>query len=155
MKGTTHLAVGYLAGVVFASHLQQSGTQATIIPIVAATAALLPDIDKPTSMLGRRIPLLSIPASLFGHRTLFHAPLLYLLAYLFLAIQFPNHLILITAATIGIATHLLLDMLNPSGIPLLFPFASKRFHIANLRSGGFADWLLSIVLMALLITTIF
>ena len=155
MKGTTHLTAGIIAGMMFTAATNQPESISATIIITTGILALVPDIDKPSSTIGRRIPLFSIPASLAGHRNLFHAPLLYIAIYTVLLIQFHTYTLWFTAGLIGVASHILLDMFNPAGIPLLYPFASKRFHIANIRSGGIIDWLVGISLFAIILAILF
>lgn len=109
-----------------------------------AVGGLLPDIDHPTSRIGRRAPIISkFINSVCGHRGFTHtilanmlfAYLLFLLAAfipdVLRGFYFPFALGLI----IGYFSHLLLDMLTRAGIPLFYPFSSKAFRFAKLRSG--------------------
>ena len=146
LTGRTHFLTGLCVGVLYAG---VSETSDSMIPIVIASAAgaLLPDVDNCTSVLGRKV----FPASLaiqatFHHRTLFHSPLLYGVLWALLSGLFPQYQYLLNAALIGIGSHLVLDMLNPKGIPLLYPIP-KRFHLANFKSGGLLDHLLQPVLL--------
>ena len=148
MKGATHLSAGIITGMIFTAATQQSeGLSATMIA-TCGIMALFPDIDKPSSTIGRRVPFFSIPASIAGHRTIFHAPTPYIALYLFLLFHFPSCFYWATAGLLGILSHLFLDMLNPAGIPLLFPFTTKRYRIAGFRSGGFADWVVGITMLS-------
>lgn len=45
-----------------------------------------------------------------------------------------------TGALLGYLSHLLLDSLNRAGIPLLYPFTKRKFHIACLKTGR-DDWI--------------
>lgn len=146
MKGPTHIAGGAVAGLLLASSQSLTLQQALPITATVMVASLIPDIDICTSKAGRMIPPASILIQLFiGHRTLFHSPLLYLAIYAAAISTYPGAATYIHAAAIGIISHLLLDMMNPAGVPLLWPIG-KRFHIASFRSGGLFDWLLCGVL---------
>lgn len=109
--------------------------------------SLLPDIDKSTSMIGRRIPILP---RLLKHRGVTHSLLLALAM-----------LPLNKGLTAGCLIHLVLDMMNPEGVPLLWPI-QHMCHVPVLsrfiRSGKFWDkllggalWTLDTVLIAALI----
>lgn len=128
MKGSTHMAAGCLAAV--------------LIPGITATAAagliigsVLPDIDSEKSLIGRQVPL--IPKML-PHRTITHGLLFMILLGM-----------LYSPLGAGVGIHLFLDMFNPDGVKLFYPF-KKRFHIPVVyrfvKSGGKADsaigWLL-------------
>lgn len=122
MKGTTHLA----AGVATSLLLADSGVGAAVGIIVGA---VLPDIDSPESLVGRHIPV--IPR-LIPHRTLTHSLLLVLAGY-----------VVSPYLALGLGIHLLLDMMNPKGVPLLWPMG-MRFRIPIIhkiaKEGGAADW---------------
>lgn len=45
-----------------------------------------------------------------------------------------------TGTLLGYLSHLLLDSLNRAGIPLLYPFTKRKFHIACLKTGR-DDWI--------------
>ena len=104
--------------------------------MAAAIGGLLPDLDHPESVLGRRLPLISIPlARVFGHRGMTHS----LLAVVFIVMG------LVAATTIyqlgivgwlippllvGYLSHILGDSMTPSGVPLFWPH--KRTYSFNL-----------------------
>ena len=46
------------------------------------------------------------------------------------------------AVAVGVAAHLLGDMLTREGVPLLWPVATRRFRIASLSTGGTVEQLL-------------
>jgi len=148
MKGLTHIAGAAAAGLTYATAAHLSIPNAIIVTAGSMVATLIPDIDICTSKLGRRIAPASLAIQIFiGHRTMFHAPLLYLVTLWFLAVRFPSFHLLIVAGAIGTASHLFLDLLNPTGIPLLWPLP-KRFRLASIRSGGILDWVTGSVLTA-------
>lgn len=98
--GITHVAAGLVAAVL----LNQSNP-AVVVGIVAGS--LLPDVDSPTSTIGRVIPV--IP-HLIKHRTITHSIWLALLAGL---LWWP--------LGVGIALHILLDCLTTEGVPIFWP----------------------------------
>ncbi|AGJ61241.1 Inner membrane protein ydjM [Candidatus Moranella endobia PCVAL] len=85
---------------------------------------LLPDIDHPKSLLGQRLAWLSTPiARLCGHRGFTHS-LLASIASIILFTLPPQRFIPIDALhamIIGYLSHILADMLTPTGVPLLWP----------------------------------
>lgn len=110
--------------------------QHLLIFALSIAGGLFPDIDLQTSTVGKNVKHLSrLINKLFGHRNLFHAPILYIAIHIALIIYFPDYTTYVTAWSVGVASHLFLDMLNPMGIPLFYPF-SKRFRIARIRTSG-------------------
>lgn len=48
---------------------------------------------------------------------------------------------------VGDMTHVLFDMLNTQGLPLLFPIPkAKRFRLARIRTGGLVEKVIFVVL---------
>lgn len=90
--------------------------------LIALFAALLPDIDTDSSKLGKRAKIFSM---FFQHRGFFHSlTALLLFSFIFFyAFKEFNYTI---AFVIGYGSHLLLDMLNISGIALFYPLSSYR-----------------------------
>lgn len=128
MKGSTHLA----AGLVTALALQAEPSLA--ITVGVAVGSLLPDIDSKESLVGRYIPV--IPTVL-KHRTITHT--LWLVAAL---------AIICPPIAVGVATHLLLDVLNPEGLQPLWPAKWKvRIPVLSklLPSGGLIDRLIGAI----------
>lgn len=113
----------------------------------AVVGSLFPDIDLHGSKMGHKAGAASwVIQFVFGHRTLFHSPLLMLIIYLGMAIFFPEYQTYTVFFLIGMGSHLLLDMCNKKGIPLLYPFP-KRFHIASVRTRSAAEAVFAAVLL--------
>lgn len=130
MTGEGHLTFS-IACIIFAqkfgltSELAQ-GDWWHMIP-AALIASLLPDIDHPRSIIGRRLKWISLPISkTFGHRGCTHSLLIVISGFfLFKSNFFSNFFFppdVMQSMLIGYANHLLADMLTPYGIPLLWPF---------------------------------
>lgn len=140
MRGHTHLIVSGTIGYLLFPEIGLIGAGA------AAMGGLLPDLDHPGSMLGRRAPIFSALAD--HHRGWFHT-LVGAAAFTLVAA------VINPAAAIGVATgylsHLALDTLNPSGIMWLWPIRRERIHILNIRSGSFGDVLISCLCVLYLI----
>lgn len=147
MRGLTHMAGGVVGGLILSSACSAPPVQAAVITGCSAAAALIPDIDICTSKLGSKAAPASFLIQLFiGHRTVFHSPLLYCILFGSLAYFFPEKFLFILAGVTGTATHLILDMANPAGIPLFWPIP-KTYRFACAKSGGFVDWLTGVILI--------
>lgn len=146
MMGPTHMAAGILAG--YALTNTDTPQIQLLTCAVAAIGSLLPDIDLATSKISKvcRPAALAIQL-LFGHRGVFHSPLLWAALTGLGYAAFPQYASLILAAACGIGTHLLLDMLNAKGIPLLWPI-TKHISLAKFRTYGLTDFLLFGILTA-------
>lgn len=122
MLSKTHAAAGFAAGFV------ASGGD-PVSSLAAALASLLPDVESPGSFLGRRLPVVSRAANLaFGHRQALHS---LLAAAGACAASFavartsglPGDLS--AAVLAGYASHLVLDSLNPAGVPWFWPLKAR------------------------------
>lgn len=143
--------------LIYQESIGETGTYIAIgLAIVGGSmGGLLPDIDHPTSKIGKRIPPISkLINVLFGHRGFTHSILaIILFAYFlfFITSIIPDVLLgfyipFALGLIVGYASHLVLDMTTVSGIPLLYPVVNKSYRIAKLRSGR-DDFLISIILM--------
>ena len=143
MNGQTHKLGGLCTGIVTSSLLVQdlsSSKQILLAGILISGSligSLIPDIDHRQSQIGKKMKITSfIVNKLCGHRKLTHAPLLYIVLFtifLFPAILSGNFNTLyfnfILGILLGIASHLFLDSLTVSGIPLLYPFKKEKYHL--------------------------
>lgn len=134
MKGSTHLASGVLAAAVCTTLNVQEGSELALAAGIII-GSVLPDIDKSSSLIGRHVPIIPI---LLKHRGISHS---LLFAALFLPFA--------PAVTAGCIIHLVLDMMNPAGVNLLWPWGKKfRLPIRG-KSGGWMDRLMGSVMWAL------
>ncbi len=117
----------------------------------SAVGALLPDLDSPHSFLGRRAGLAGNMLRLFvEHRGIMHSGIAAAIVTL-TALTAPDaerHILLAVAA--GYVSHITLDALTMSGVPLLWP-SRRRFRLLALRSGGMVDQMLAIALILCLV----
>lgn len=168
MMGRTHAAVGMASCLLAldAGAVAHGGILADASLVLAgAVGALLPDLDHPKSTAGSMLPFVSVPLSAaFGHRGATHSLLatgLCLALGLAAAQAVPSvHSLPVLALglAIGWLSHLAADMLNPAGVPLLWPHP-RRFRLPPLSPpGGLLDSLLfwasaacSVVLIARLL----
>ncbi|AFI90224.1 metal-dependent hydrolase [Pectobacterium parmentieri] len=131
------VACAILAKKVELSPALATGDWWHIIPGALLTA-LLPDIDHPKSVLGQRLKWLSTPiARLFGHRGFTHSLLAIATGIFFIQTRLPPSWPIPTdayhAMIVGYLSHILADMLTPSGVPLLWP-CRWRFRLPILNS---------------------
>ncbi|MXP66217.1 metal-dependent hydrolase [Pantoea sp. Nvir] len=109
-----------------------------LIPATLLTC-LLPDIDHPKSLLGRRVKWLSYSvAHTFGHRGFTHSLLAVAFVLCLFQINVNNKgwLLLPTdvlqSLTLGYTSHIAADILTPAGVPLLWP-CRWRFRLPVLN----------------------
>ncbi|MBH7168784.1 metal-dependent hydrolase, partial [Clostridioides difficile] len=128
-----------------------------IIILGSIAGSLFPDIDHPNSSLGSKCKLLSsLLNSRFGHRGFIHSPILLIasMLVLFLLINKVNinyqiyYISLIVGIFIGWISHLLLDFITVSGIPIFYPISNKKFRIFKLKTSKH-DLLVSIICLAI------
>lgn len=135
------VACAILAKKVELSPALATGDWWHIIPGALLTA-LLPDIDHPKSVLGQRLKWLSSPiARLFGHRGFTHSLLAIAAGIFFIQTHLPPDWPIPTdayhAMIVGYLSHILADMLTPSGVPLLWPCRWRfRLPILNSQKGN-------------------
>ncbi len=143
MQSTTHMAGGASAAAAYLLFAHPATIQAPPLILTAlgigAIGGLVPDIDHPKSKISQILrPINVFVSRLFSHRGLFHAPFFYLALWSLMVWKFhnPAYLLWTNLFFMGIASHLVLDSLNPSGIPLFIPFEAKHHHIAKIKTGS-------------------
>jgi len=131
------------------------------IIIIVIAASLLPDIDHPSSMMGRAIK----PVSLIIHETVGHRSLTHSIAAIAgftivvstIVFKYDLKIIYIYACVLGYSSHILADMLNPTGVELLYP-NKKRYsilHKRGIRVGSPGETILSLLLLGGIIFSVF
>lgn len=141
MNGNCHLAVGTCVGTALALNLdkvntllpsiENSPSQFVLLILGGMVGGLFADIDNPKSHIGQ----LTTPISnfigglgfMFGksgsnHRGVFHDIGLFTLLAIFCYFYCPS----LIGFMLGYLTHLLLDALNPSGVPI---FLISKIHL--------------------------
>lgn len=139
-----------MAGLLVAKLFGADDSTQFFTATVGGLVALLPDIDSPDSFIGHITgPVAWALNGLFGHRHLTHSLLAVFLV--FLAGKWLFHLSTpyLAAVVAGYASHLVLDALNPQGVPLFYPHP-KRFSIPLVATGTVPDRLLGLGLFVLL-----
>ena len=100
-------------------------------------ASLLPDIDHKGSTLGQKMkPVSAVVGVVAGHRNFFHWFLPYLVLAVILHFTAPQADKITFAVLLGVLSHLFLDALNPSGVPLL---PGHRIHLLRIHTGTGVD----------------
>jgi endonuclease YncB( thermonuclease family)/membrane-bound metal-dependent hydrolase YbcI (DUF457 family) len=120
------------------------------IPVILLTAlfGLLPDIDSHTSTLGHIFPFASQPIeSRFGHRTITHSFLAVIIIGLLTYLLYQSHWVWLTAAYFS---HILIDMIFGSGVPLLWPYPTN-FYFFQFKSKTPAEGIFTIFATACLV----
>ncbi|WP_028401073.1 metal-dependent hydrolase [Ectobacillus panaciterrae] len=147
MRGHTHLLAGAALALATSkyTHIEANTIWFTS---AAAFGALLPDIDHPKSTLGRIIkPISWALHSIFGHRTITHSLLFLFIVTSLLWTVFPNYPFVVMGICIGVISHLMLDALTVSGIPLLYPLKTKIRFPFYTRTGSFTELVLFVLLV--------
>jgi len=120
MRTPTHVSFGVLfilgIGLLVGISINWS------IAIFAIIGALLPDIDTPQSILGRFLrPMSAYIERKFGHRQATHSLLAVLILGLITIPLICVNLFCWIALFSGYLSHLLIDSVNKSGVPLFYP----------------------------------
>lgn len=85
MRGTTHKIGGISAGLITLSLVGNFSIETVLVATTAGiVGSLIPDIDEPNSIVGKKVKPLSRPVkAIFGHRGIVHTPIFLLgLTYL-------------------------------------------------------------------------
>ena len=149
MKGVTHLGAGALCGIALSAYASLMPETAVVTTVCAMIGSVAPDLDSETSIVGRVFfPVSWLASQIFGHRTFFHALLPWASIMGILWLIFPQYPYYLAAASAGLASHLALDLLNHTGVPLFWPIKAK-ISLGLCRSGGAIDKLLGRIFPAL------
>ena len=145
MRGSTHLLVATIFALFFIPFF--SFAKYVVFFTLFLFAALLPDIDHPGSMLGKKLwPLSGIISLFFGHRGLFHSIFVPVL-FLFLGWYF-QVLWMGIALACGYMSHLLADSFTVSGVK---PFGVGPRVRGFIRTGGLLEFVLFMLLLLFLL----
>lgn len=165
MNYRAHKIGGTCSGIVasallFADNPTVTTFFSTILIILGANlGSIMPDIDKPTSKIGRKAFIKPISIYIhkkFGHRTITHSVLasligLYILiksSYMFRDVFFYLYSNFVIGFSVGYMSHLLLDSLTTQGIPIFYPVDKTRYKFCNFKTRKHED-----IVSALCLTT--
>ena len=151
LLGRTHLLFSVILGLFYIDYFGFEGSK-ILFYLTLAVGSLLPDIDHPKSILGRKIwPVSSIINFLFGHRSIMHSLFFIFAVCLLVYFLWPLYFI---PAFIGLLSHLFLDVLSKEGLNLLYPL--RIFYVKGfIKVGGLAENLFFLCLIILTILKIF
>jgi inner membrane protein len=145
MNAGSHVVVGAAAWCWLAPHLGLPLAAPQSLAL-AVGGALLPDIDHPQSLVGRRVGIVSRPlAALVGHRGVTHSLLAIAAGILALRWHGVSQAIVLPLA-VGYLSHLAADLLTPAGLRLAWPLP-HRTAIPLCRTGSLMEPLIVIGLL--------
>jgi len=135
MLGKTHIINSLAitsAPLVFIDELSLT-VNYIIFMIFVAIGSIIPDIDEPNSILGRKFIVSSTTINIFlGHRTITHNLLLFSITLVLLLIYLKEYWFLI-ALNIGILFHILQDSMTYQGIKNgIFPLQKFNYNFVLL-----------------------
>ncbi len=146
MTGKTHAICGTCAcacvalanakGIQFGNY--------TLIPWLSIVAApmgsYMPDIDLHRSKMGYKHKIIS---KLLTHRGFTHTltiPVLLAVAqYFFMSLPLVLIPELLFGFNIGWVAHIIADMFNKKGVPVLWPLTNKHFHVASVLTSSWQE----------------
>lgn len=166
MTGKTHT----LGGITLAAGLSLTGLCApdTIADTVlwfgyltaAGAGALLPDIDHRQSRVSHKHKMIAFLVNLFlGHRGFTHSLLSLILAsfvglLLMQLLPYPTTLYIVFGFLLGYASHIILDCLNPAGVPLFYPVKKDKISVCEIRTGGIVEMVFFLLLVIVFVIVI-
>ncbi len=123
MMGRTHMAIGFLAGLLALPFVDLNPL--IFLPLVVF-ASLLPDVDHENSKINRLLPITRVIPMFFSHRGFFHSifPPLALYGVVWYA-GLPQ---IALALTVGYCSHLLSDCCTRLGCNLIHPLSTFRIQ---------------------------
>lgn len=161
MTSPTHVAGGIIAAQILLNYVHADSHMAIIV--VAAAGSILPDIDLPGSLMSNVIKPISViynwveekvmPKGM-QHRGASHTLICIIIMLMYACrdaaitvyVQMLAHTpytgslvgpdAFMLALTAGVASHIILDMLTTSGVPLLYPFIRTRLRVCNIKTGS-------------------
>ena len=170
MQYRTHQIGGFCAGIIAGVSMIEAPYNPTtmgalsIVVIASTIGSVIPDIDEPNSIAGRKIWIISkIIKKVFGHRMITHTPIFVLAlaigfyylgqSYVLNTEYFEWYYFGVMGFLVGYVSHFVMDSLNPTGIMYLWPLSRKRFSIMKLRTGDkewIARWIFIVITLCYL-----
>ncbi|HTI80647.1 MAG TPA: metal-dependent hydrolase [Acetobacteraceae bacterium] len=133
----SHVIIGAAAWTWAAPHLGLPALDPLAIALSMA-GALLPDIDHPSSWVGRRLRVISRPlAATIGHRGITHSFVAVVAGLMFLRWEGVRRAA-VDPLVVGYLSHLAADLLTTSGLRLAWP-SPRRQAIGLCRTGSLAE----------------
>lgn len=154
MIAPTHISFGVLFAEFVFTCLDVSPSGSALL--AAGLGSLLPDADTPKSAIGHIFKPSAAIERRFGHRQVTHSALfLGLCALAALPLLLASWKLTYLGLLLGIASHLMLDMANLSGVPLLYPYPGRFVFPepkeSRIEVGSKREWVLLAVLLVLVL----
>lgn len=149
MNGNCHFVYGAALGTALAMNVGAISSVLENITATPETATLLvlggliggvfPDIDNPSSYMGKLSSPVSRVLGKFGkamgktgknHRGILHDPVVYIAGLILCYLYFPP----LVGFFVGCLSHLFLDMFNPMGVPFLL--GASHLRLGKIPSGS-------------------
>ena len=125
MTSITHISFGILFTEFVLTSL---GIRPSLqVLALSGIGSLLPDIDTPKSSLGRIFPFSCFIEQRYGHRQITHSWIFIVISiFLFSPVMLSgNGFVMYAGILMGITSHIMIDMVNLSGVPLFYPSPSR------------------------------
>ena len=130
MMARTHMAFGFLAGLVFLPVFSQHWF--LFIPLVVL-GSILPDVDHENSKINKMVPVTRWVPKFFTHRGFFHS--IFPAVLIYLGFHYGNLDTVGIPVAVGYLSHLLSDSLTKVGVNLLHPASTLRVQ-GFIETGG-------------------
>jgi inner membrane protein len=133
----THIVTSLAVGAGIASQTSLSFTISYAAGVIIGS--LLPDIDEPNSYVGRRsLGMSSKVKQAFGHRGMTHSILVW--TVIASVLFFESRSLFSYGFSIGYLLHIIEDYFSVQGVPLFWPFQTKRYKfIVTYRTAGLLE----------------
>lgn len=148
MTYKTHIVGGIALGsIIHLTALQMTGIEMIGYYGCTIVGSLLPDIDHPKSFISRHTLGFHYLFKKCKHRGFTHSLLAVMILGISLCGMFGmNRAVL--GVGIGYISHLLLDMLNPRGVPLGYPITKIKCRIGNIKTGENGEYIVLGIIVA-------
>lgn len=145
----THIVTSLAIGAGIASQTSLSFTMSYAVGIIIGS--LLPDIDEPNSYVGRRsLGMSNKVKQAFGHRGMTHSIIIW--AIIAAVLLSESHSLFFYGFIIGYLLHIIEDFFSVQGVPLFWPFQTKRYKFfITYRTSGFLEAVIFYLSFALFI----
>ncbi|MEB3751683.1 hypothetical protein EP10_002538 [Geobacillus icigianus] len=132
LRYSSHVIATLCLGAAVSAHTELPFTAAYTAGLVIGS--LLPDIDEPSSYVGRRsFGVAGKVKEAFGHRGMTHSLIVWgvLAALVWRESASP----FAAGVVLGYLFHIIEDFFSVQGVPLFWPFSSKRWKVPLYRTG--------------------
>ena len=119
----------------------------------AIVGSLLPDLDHPKSWISSKTVILHYPFRKLGHRKATHSLFAAILLWAVLTLPFGINFVAL-GSLLGYLSHLILDILNPTGVPLLYPFTKEKYKIGKIHTGDTGEYIVTVLLIIISVVMI-